>query len=479
MKIVLFWFNKYQKKIFWNNKNFIFFDERGWWILSNGKRKNYKINHFVKKKISETKFDFLRTVKKIKMSSSVWNRHNSRGDKYEQLIRKATITSYNIYETLNHFSDKKKNIAFFNTGVSHHLDTEICDIASTLSGWKKYYFYFDIFSGRLIPLKVGENINKRTITKIKFSNFMHNESIDNFIRNESLKLKPKYNSSYSNIDKLFWFSIFKIFLLYKLKSFLNSFIKNILFKKKKNIFEFAYKKFPFQDVIQTIEQKKALNFLQKNTEKLSFKKRSLILVILANYQPEATTTPEGFKYQNYIDLVFNIRKLGFTGNIYYKEHDAISLYTWFSSSTQVSNFRSKSYYQQLKSFGCKFISTKDYEKIKNSNKFQILPITINGTIAIERSLKGYYTIIAGSPWFRKMPGIINFSGIKSLNKIPMSMLKKNNQIAIKSKKYLLKNLNYSTLTNLSGIGSGKKNHLDDDKLFNSYKSELLNFIRKL
>ena len=50
------------------------------------------------------------------MSSSVWNRHNSRGDKYEQLIRKATITSYNIYETLNHFSDKKKILLFLILG---------------------------------------------------------------------------------------------------------------------------------------------------------------------------------------------------------------------------------------------------------------------------------------------------------------------------------------------------------------------------
>ena len=48
----------------------------------------------------------------------------------------------------------------------------------------------------------------------------------------------------------------------------------------------------------------------------------------------------------------------------------------------------------------------------NSKAFDnILPITISGTIAIERSLKGLKTIVAGNPWYIKMPGIIKFNSL--------------------------------------------------------------------
>jgi hypothetical protein len=479
MKIVLFWYNKYQKDFFWSNKDYIFFDDLGWWIFKDGDRKNFKINYFVKGNFSNTNFDFLKAIKKIKSSSSMWNRHNSRGDTYERIIRTAAINTFYIYETLNYFSKKKINIAFFDTSVSHHLDTEICDIASTQAGWEKYYFYFNVLSGRLIPLKVGSNISKRQITNIKFSKFRYDKPINNFVENLNINNKPKYNSQFNIYNKIFVFALFKVIFFYQIKNFLLFFLDILHIKKKKNIFNFTYNKFPFQDLIQIFEQRIAINFFLKNTKKINFLKKDIPLIILASYQPEATTTPEGYNYENYIELVFNIRKLGFTGKIYFKEHDGTFLYTWFNSVTQVSNFRSRDFYKQLKSFDCSFISTEDYEKIKYNKKFQSIIVAINGTVAFERSLNGYHTVIAGSTWFKKMPGIINFSDIKDLKSIPLSLVKKNNNLAIKSKKYLLKKLNRSTLVNISNIGIGEKDSPFDNSLVNTYKIELTNFIKYL
>ena len=219
MKIVLFWYNTYQKNFFWKNKDFIFFDNNGWWIYQNGKRKNFKINHFVENKISNTKFDFLKIIKKIKSSSSIWIRHNTRGDTYEKIVRKASINTFYIFETLNYLSSKEKNIAIFNTGVSHHLDTEICDLASTLAGWEKYYFYIDIFAGRLVPLKVADNVSKREIVNNKFANFRYEGVISEFIENLNNNKKPKINDNYDIYNKVIFFSIFKI-IFYKIKNLL-------------------------------------------------------------------------------------------------------------------------------------------------------------------------------------------------------------------------------------------------------------------
>ena len=43
----------------------------------------------------------------------------------------------------------------------------------------------------------------------------------------------------------------------------------------------------------------------------------------------------------------------------------------------------------------------------NSDYFNnVIPITSSGTIAIERSLKGLKTVVAGEAWYKYMPGII-------------------------------------------------------------------------
>ena len=48
-----------------------------------------------------------------------------------------------------------------------------------------------------------------------------------------------------------------------------------------------------------------------------------------------------------------------------------------------------------------------------------IPITISGTIAMERAFNGLHTIVSGDIWYLKMPGVIHLDQItdfESLNK---------------------------------------------------------------
>ena len=115
-------------------------------------------------------------------------------------------------------------------------------------------------------------------------------------------------------------------------------------------------------------------------------------------------------------------------------------------------YRSKKYYEQLLFLGCKF--TKN--TINNfGDKNSFLPVTISGTIAIERSLLGLYTIVAGTPWFRGLPGVIELSKLKTLKKIPKKYLVQNNEIKKKAFQFFEDKLNFGTITNVPGISTAR------------------------
>ena len=123
--------------------------------------------------------------------------------------------------------------------------------------------------------------------------------------------------------------------------------------------------------------------------------------------------------------------------------------------TKVGISRSESYINILKNLGCVFLPVNFILSVNNNSNWY-LPITITGTIAIERALAGLHTIYSGEPWYKGMPGTIHLDDIKSLEQIPLNWINYDPKIEKEAKKFLEKILNNKTIANAPGIGSGVK-----------------------
>lgn len=372
-------------------------------------------------------------------------------------------TRLKIIKLVNYISDA---IIFFNvkrivhfTGLPHHINSMVVDISANMNKIKQIFFYVNIIDGRLIPIEHSFDIKNRKIIKLGLFDFDYNNQIEKFINNKLNNNLPAVNTNI-NLKKTSYYFIYT-FLIAK-------WIKNKIFGLKKKhpnsekMFYFKEDHFSFYSMFNIIKRQKAfLKFYRKNSfdfEKLFESKNKNHLIIYANYQPEATSFPEGSDYLNHIDIVLKFRKIGYKGKIYYKEHPATEMYTDQPSIflTKTSNYKNLSFLNDLKTLDCQLI--KNQLDLKNhKNKMDtFLAITITGTIAIERALLGYKTIICGDPYFKEMPGIIHINDIKTKEDIDKIDFSFDEKIKNDSKEYLKNILDHNTLKNSLRIGTGKK-----------------------
>lgn len=89
-------------------------------------------------------------------------------------------------------------------------------------------------------------------------------------------------------------------------------------------------------------------------------------------------------------------------------------------------------------------------------KMNITVVTIRGSIALERSILGYKTIIFGNPWFKGLPGTVHIDEIKSINDFDR-FNKQNDKISKDARKFLINNLSGKTFGNPFGTFGDKKN----------------------
>ena len=128
--------------------------------------------------------------------------------------------------------------------------------------------------------------------------------------------------------------------------------------------------------------------------------------------------------------------------------------------------RSSNYYRTLRALGCSFLPD-DFEIIEND---KVLPITITGSIAFERSLALKRTIVAGYPWYGTMPGVVGFDDFLSNPSFENSA----EVLAAEFRDYILNLLNFRTFPNYFSK-SLPEEITDKSKFLLEYKS----FIEKL
>jgi hypothetical protein len=455
---------------YYTNTNIIFIDETGWWIYDklDNKRKSHPIGF--------SKFFSLNTInpsglrESLNWWSPIWTRWMAKSFKYE-LYRISSIEIIdNIVNDL-HFLQMRSSL--INTGVPHHVDTSLLQLALSFAKIPQIFLYSNVIDGRLIPLIQNKSIFDRRIITSNISKIDYEDKLILFLNNRIAGNTPILNTKITSYKKNIYLSIF-----YSIYLFSRNYLKTLISSRSSKIIKWSN----FYHEINIFESINLMK-VQRNFLKLYDKTKLNInesfnlinnnnakIIIAAHYQPEATSFPEGGNFSNHIEIIMKIRSLGYNELIGYKEHPATWMYIDnIIGPTRVGIYRSKEYLNQLTRLKCVFIHEK-YTLPISKNKIQnYIPITISGTIAIERSLLGLHTIVAGEPWYKGLPGIIMLSNLTSLRQIPSEWLRHSPIIEIQAKNFLLKLLNNSTITNSIGVGTGILT--TDLKLVNIFKNE--------
>ncbi len=341
-------------------------------------------------------------IYKLKYLSPIFSRHFDDQPFMELNYRKIGLTIINLATVLK---DKNVKVIVFPFGSNHWLEGFILELAGELVGAKLVFLYATVVDSRLLPLIQTNGIQSRKIISQEYSDFILDSDVLTKVKKTVANSHPKTLANrFIPFQKI---SICLIFLYY---------VKNFFVKQNKisDAHSVEISGFKLGSEIRVLkEQNKAIKAYLKHCEKdleriipfsrLGDNSPDLPIVIFSHFQPEATSFPDGGKWANIIDIVSAIRASGFSGVIYYREHPALIASAKLINKypDRIGTARSKEFYSQLKLLNCIFVQELDLEED------QYIALTMTGTIALERSLLGYKTIVTGNPWFIGMPGQIS------------------------------------------------------------------------
>jgi hypothetical protein len=470
MKTVVFGINHF-RKLYWNDVNIVFFDNKGWWIKKEEEyeRKFYNIKKF--------KINFQNLPKDIKTIPNelmqwlpIWARWYGKGDQYELIIREAYIQILYIQEGLRQLNISN---AIFQTAVSHHIPTVIFEIACIKVNIRPIFTYMEPITQRYVMMQHTANVKDREALKYKTTSYQSTKSVNDFINNKRNNKIPKSHGMTSRTYDSFIYGI--LYLVFRKNlSMIKHFFEGRIKKDLNNTFFSSY---PFQEYFQMLQQYKASAFLKKNIDSnIKKDKNKPKLLIAAHRQPESTSFPEGWGMSTHTDLVVELRRLGYVDDIIYKEHFTNLWYTVpILGTTRVGMYRDTNYFENLLELGCKFIDINYHLTINSNENNWYLPVTITGTIALERSLAGFRTIVTGYPWYKGLPGIIHINDITSLEKIPLEWLEYNSQIERNAKIFINNLLSDHTILNIHDMDNGNIATVSNEDL-KEFKEEFDKFL---
>lgn len=418
--------------------------------------------------MNDHSINHLEVLDLLKARLETWHRWVSRSDQYEMLLRESMLTCICLAQLL-----KINNIKFsiFHTSIVHHIDTMLVEVASIVAGVKQIFLYSNVINSRLIPIIQNKDVRDSDFLNATISDYDFMTDINAFIENKRLNKAPLHNMVITNSGQNFIIAIFYNLALLLKRSLFTS-------KKFRQVHLEAYFEYTFYDHLRLIkQQRKSMMFYKSNfisEEKLLSYKNSKerIVLIAAHLQPEATSFPEGWEFSNHINVVLELRKRGYSGRILYKEHPASRLY--FEKAvglTRVGMYRSKVYYEKLLSLGCEFLP---FDCQVSLDDDWYLPVTITGTLALERALVGKDTIVCGYPWFKNCPNLINIKEFS--NELLVKKDIPNHNICEKALEFLKNVTSFKTLANPIGIGTGIRLNLYKDEFFLKEYGKFLNHL---
>lgn len=410
-------------------------------------------------------------ISKLRTLGPLWVRWSDHNFETEMILRESVL----FYLYFRNYI-KKENIGagLFHTSVCHHLYDNIIQLVLEDLKIPQIFLYGIQVCNRLLPMKQIKGISDRISLNSKINSYLGNADIDLFETNLKQAKPPALNVTHSERNKNIIFA-----LNFWIQCFLKLKIRGIVSNDEVPFVNKLGRRSFFVGLKLILSQREAIDFYKQNMangieeEILSNPGKSVL--IAAHYQPEATTFPEGGEWNNYLDQILLIRSFGFKGTIYFKEHPAsFSYYDKIVGLTKVACFRSVDFYHSLLKLGCKLVPPTVSLKENSPIFSKILPITMTGSIAIERSLLGYPTIVTGYPWYIGLPGCY------SLKEIPKAIkLDFNKKLISETKVFLSKKISFHSLPNSVGIATGLPT--SDPNLMNEFLTDyetLLSSLRK-
>ncbi len=404
MNVAICFFGKQISDLYLNNERVIIIDKHGWLVLINGRRTLIGNDYF---QPGEYSYQFGTVLNQLRENMPTISRWNSKGDTYEQILRRAARQVLCLATGLKYYG---VNRCILSTGVNHHLDSTILELAGRLSSIPRIYLYVINISGRLLPLIQGECISSRQALGQEISIYDASLVVSEFSLRARQNQTPLIGGIILKTDITNYYRALLVSMFYDFRSFLRMIKNSILPNKFENDYSYTTGSYPFQNINQVIAQRTGLYYYEKRMTDIANSSHSgMKLIIMAHFQPEASSFPEGGSLWNHIDLVYKLRSLGYNKNLYYKEHFASWLYFSSIGATQVGAYRDKHYYVHLEALNCFFIQDKIGKKFGGSNCQEFLPVTITGSVAVERALNGLHTIVTGYPWYLGLPGVIHLN----------------------------------------------------------------------
>lgn len=396
-------------------------------------------------------------ISELRSWGSIFSRYYDDLPKFELELREIALI---VIRLANFLKAKKTRFVVMPTGASHHVDSLICELSCRLAQIPQVFQYLPAFGGRILPLVQLNGIQDRKLLGLQISDTNFDEIIPNLsIANWRA---PNFDNA-GNPQSSFIASLLKIlsrrvrFGLHKTKII----FLNLPPRTNKNLIGFndiGLKKYGIISELRSMQRHiSALKYLQtliSKDEKIVDKlmnlswhssensTNALLPIFFAHYQPEATSFPEGGEFANHIDAISNIRGSGYKGPLVYKEHPGIWMLSTHGKTTRVGTARSVSYYKQLQQLGCLFADN----SLELNEKSKVLPITLTGSVALERSLQGLKTLVMGRPWFVNTPGIIHYRDSGLMPDL-LNFTKLEGNIAQQAVNYLSENLRGTTLKN--------------------------------
>ena len=424
-------------------------------------------------KFESINFDYYTNYKKVigefKNSSKIFDRHYQGSQQTELMYQELAIQTIQLSENLK--ANAIVSVIFF-TGSSHHIDSLICELACRIAGINQIFLYpVPMAMHRLIPLVQTDGI----LTRSNLNKYVSTEIFTKQIHDYSTHVLSNSSNYLGSFSQNFYLSIWNLLVSAMRKHFFKFLQETVLRIRGKFMPSSTLKPISFYtDLVLLFKQKKSIRVLREyisdDSVNVSAQCQVPNLVILAHYEPESTNFPEGGEFHNVIDLVIRIRSLGYTGNIIYKEHFALNYYMQDRHTSRSGMARSESLYNSLRKLGCLFVD-KSYEP----NDLSIV-VTLVGTTALERSLSGKCTVVLGHIWFAGIPGTITLEKAIDLLKTS-SLVVNSNTIINDARNFLSSCLNYKTINNARGVGTGKPSKNMDD-WFNFYQ-EMNNLLKEL
>lgn len=415
---------------------------------------------------------------KISWTMPLWLRWMGQADRYEDYRQSSLLFVARFAQVLR---DLQVKSVLFPTGVAHHIEYSLIEIACQFTGAQQIYFYpvpFFTEPSRLLPLAQNDSIRDRHILRAEVSHKAAHDEVIAYKNNHLAAKPPQLNEKVDYLATSYPHAMMRV-AIFGLKAIAKAILRRGDGGARHPIDD--QRDYDCLSILRLIRhQKTALEYylsemLGEAAVDRMVEAEGPLPILYAHYQPESSTFPEGGDYASHLDVVIGIRRSGYNGKILYKEHPGSWIYySKIVGFSRVGLCRSIEYYRQLSALGCVFVPPS--YKLNDTRIQQLFPVTITGSVGVERSLIGLATCCAGLPWYKGAPGVHNLAG--TFGEDGVFFDRRRWQVdPLLSLEWFNQALSKNTIINYPGIGTGIASGSDDEKA--EFLSEFEVFTRQL